>query len=199
MGKYVDYLPSDVTLGSFSKKVCEILRKRVALGWAILSTRCAQADLDPEMLKPEDLEHLTPLLADGVARFTSPQNGEMLRNDLNELAEMHGKETERQRPVAVFEPQQKYPHYLPDGVSLSHFSMRVFEIICKYTVLAWSVLKTQCARLSIDPTEILPQDIEAMTPFLVKSISRFTSPQKGERLKSELLVLASKDRIDDLH
>ena len=79
---------------------------------------------------------------------------------------------------------------LPPGVSLSHLSEQVFEVLARYTTFPWPVLSTQCKRLGLDPAFLTSADLRRLIPLLTAGVARFTSPLKGEQARRELENLA---------
>jgi hypothetical protein len=75
---------------------------------------------------------------------------------------------------------------LPDGVVLTPLSARVFNILAAETAFPWAVMVAQCKRCSCDPTALTPGDLKTVLPFLSQGVARFTSPEKGERVRGEL-------------
>lgn len=74
----------------------------------------------------------------------------------------------------------------PEGITLSPFSEQVFLVLSRYTVFPWPILKTQSERLSICPEKLSPHDLPALLQPLVKSITTFASPQKGDACLQDL-------------
>lgn len=78
-------LPAGVELGRLSARVFEVLERHTAFPWPVLVAQCKRHGLEPADLSASELETLVPFLAKGVARFTSPANGEHVRRELLQL------------------------------------------------------------------------------------------------------------------
>jgi hypothetical protein len=77
--------PAGVTLGTLSMRVFDCLVKYTSFPWPILTAQCKRCQLDPASLNAEGLERVLPFLVEGVARFTSPQKGDALKEDLSAI------------------------------------------------------------------------------------------------------------------
>ena len=77
--------PPGVALGPLSAEVFATLAEYTAFPWPVLKTQAARHDFDPTNLTVAQLRVLVDLLADGVARFTSPGSGTKVRAALQEL------------------------------------------------------------------------------------------------------------------
>jgi hypothetical protein len=77
--------PEGVTLNVLSMKVFDCLTRYTSFPWPILTAQCKRCQTDPVNLTIDGLERVLPFLVEGVARFTSPQKGELLRQELNSL------------------------------------------------------------------------------------------------------------------
>jgi hypothetical protein len=75
---------------------------------------------------------------------------------------------------------------LPEGVVLTPLSARVFNVLANETAFPWAVMLAQCKRCGCDPTALTPADLKTVLPFLSQGVARFTSPEKGERVRTEL-------------
>ena len=74
----------------------------------------------------------------------------------------------------------------PAGVEFEPFASLVFDVMARYTVFPWSVLKTQCEMRGIDAARITPAQLSEIAPRLAASVARFTSPEQGRAVKQEL-------------
>ncbi len=77
----------------------------------------------------------------------------------------------------------------PSDVTLSPFSGRVFDTLSKATAFPWPIMMSQCKRCRVDPAALTPASLKEVLPFLVSSVARFTSPQKGEQVRADLEAL----------
>jgi hypothetical protein len=66
----------DRALSGLAEQVVQIIENHTALAWTLLESHCERAGFVPDALGLAELEHLRPGLAEGVARFTSPEKGE---------------------------------------------------------------------------------------------------------------------------
>jgi hypothetical protein len=74
---------------------------------------------------------------------------------------------------------------------LNTLSTQIFELLARYTMFPWPVLKTQCERAGIDPFHLTPADLdEQLLDKLAAGVARFTSPAKGAEVRGELAALA---------
>jgi hypothetical protein len=67
--------PPGVELGGLSQQVFEVLAEYTAFPWPVLLAQASRVGVDPKHLTRADLERIGPRLAEGVARFTSPEKG----------------------------------------------------------------------------------------------------------------------------
>ena len=74
-----------VAPGALSARVAEVLGRYTSFPWPILIAQCRRVELDPENLTKEGLRRVLPHLVNGVARFTSPDNGERAEQELQKL------------------------------------------------------------------------------------------------------------------
>ncbi|MBL8679115.1 MAG: hypothetical protein JNK05_08105 [Myxococcales bacterium] len=65
-------VPPGVTLNALSSAVFHALEEYTVFPWSVLSTQCKRIGIDPSNLTVIELERVSPLLAQGVARFTTP-------------------------------------------------------------------------------------------------------------------------------
>ena len=82
-------LPTGVQLNALSASVFEVLEQHTAFPWPVLAAQCKRYGRDPENLSPADLDELIVHLANGVARFTSPEKGETVQRDLAAVLRQH--------------------------------------------------------------------------------------------------------------
>ncbi len=73
------------TLSPLAERVLGVLRFYTAFSWPVLRAQCDRLSLSPATLNAAQLPPLIPLLAAGVARFTSPLKGEQVRRELELL------------------------------------------------------------------------------------------------------------------
>lgn len=78
---------------------------------------------------------------------------------------------------------------LPADVVLSPVARRILEVLSRYTVFPWPVLQAQCRRTGADPAALTIAEARPLVALLGDGVARFTSPQKGEQVKAELLAL----------
>jgi hypothetical protein len=77
--------PEGVVLGAVSIKVFDCLTRYTSFPWPILMAQSKRCQLEPAALTYDGLERVLPFLVEGVARFTSPQKGELLRQELTAI------------------------------------------------------------------------------------------------------------------
>lgn len=77
----------------------------------------------------------------------------------------------------------------PPGVSLVPLSREVFQVLARHTAFPWPVLSTQCKRQGVDPGALTAADLRGLIPHLASGVARFTSPDRGEQVRVELLAL----------
>lgn len=76
----------------------------------------------------------------------------------------------------------------PEG--LSDFSGQVFDVLARYTMFPWPVLKTQAERVGVDPARITPVHLDGpLLDYLAAGVARFTSSAKGDQVRGELAAL----------
>lgn len=78
--------PEGVRLNPLSERVFEVLARYTSFPWPVMQAQCKRVDANPEALTPADLKRAAEHIATGVARFTSPQNGEKVLDELMKLA-----------------------------------------------------------------------------------------------------------------
>lgn len=78
-------VPANVALNPLAAAVFEVLEQYTVFPWPVLSTQCKRLALDPANLSVADLERLAPLLAQGVARFTTPAHESAVKSKLAAL------------------------------------------------------------------------------------------------------------------
>ncbi len=77
--------PPGVVLAPLSARVFQVLAQYTAFPWPVMLAQCRRHDIDPALLSPSDLVKVLPHLVEGVARFTSPEKGEAVREALERL------------------------------------------------------------------------------------------------------------------
>jgi hypothetical protein len=77
--------PQGIELGALSLRVFEILADYTVFPWPVLTAQATRIGVDAQNLTREDLGRLGPKLAEGVARFTSPEKGAAVLKRLGEL------------------------------------------------------------------------------------------------------------------
>jgi len=87
MDDFLTRRPRGVELGSFSQEVLETLSTFTAFPWPLLKTQAERAGYDPATLEASTLAPIVESLARGVARFNTPEAGEMVKAALMELVE----------------------------------------------------------------------------------------------------------------
>ncbi|MEW5849807.1 MAG: hypothetical protein AB2A00_13395 [Myxococcota bacterium] len=78
---------------------------------------------------------------------------------------------------------------LPEGVNLSPFAVRVFQVMARYTAFPWPILLAQCKRCNLDPGSLTPAQAPAVIPHLAAGVGRFTSPEKQQGVQNDLEAL----------
>jgi hypothetical protein len=91
-------VPTDAQLGGLALQVFQVLAKYTAFPWPILQAQCERAGVKPETLSSKELNKVVSFLADGVARFSTPDKGEAVRRELKTLASEWGFSVERETP-----------------------------------------------------------------------------------------------------
>ncbi|MFO0575514.1 MAG: hypothetical protein U1A78_16085 [Polyangia bacterium] len=73
----------------------------------------------------------------------------------------------------------------PDG--LSGFAGQVFDVLARYTMFPWAVMKTQCERAGVDPYSLSAATLRReLLDNMTAGITRFTSQAKGARARADL-------------
>ncbi len=85
MNSTTDLFKPDRDINMLSEKVMQILRKSTPLAWAIFNKQCSMYGFDAAQLTIDQLSKVSKILADAVARFTSPQKGEQTLQLLKKL------------------------------------------------------------------------------------------------------------------
>jgi hypothetical protein len=80
---------------------------------------------------------------------------------------------------------------LPEGLSLSPLSRRVFDTLAEHTSFPWPIMQAQCNRVGADPQNLEPADLAKLTQHLADAVGRFTSPDDREQVHARLRALAS--------
>jgi hypothetical protein len=78
-------LPPGIELGFLSAEIFAVLEKYTAFPWPVLTVQCQRVGADPTNIDATQLGLLIPLLALGVERFTSPETGHAVEQDLGAL------------------------------------------------------------------------------------------------------------------
>ena len=81
--------PRDVELRALSAKVFDILARYTAFPWPVLKAQSRRIAATPEDLSISELRDLLEHLVRGVERFTSPETGVRVREDLEALLRAH--------------------------------------------------------------------------------------------------------------
>jgi hypothetical protein len=79
---------------------------------------------------------------------------------------------------------------------LNELSRRILRAIERYSALAWPLLKTQCRLTTKDPATLEESDLPVVAAAVGTAAARFTSPDKGERLRREILALGTAEPVD---
>jgi hypothetical protein len=77
--------PPGVELGELSQQVFDILAEYTVFPWPVLLAQAGRVGADAQNLSHADLERIGPKLAQGVARFTSPEKGAAVLQRIREL------------------------------------------------------------------------------------------------------------------
>lgn len=78
-------LPAGVQLNPLGILVFRVLQSYTVFPWPVLSTQCKRLGIEPSTMTAAQLTALVPALAAGVARFTTPLNEPLVRQDLEAL------------------------------------------------------------------------------------------------------------------
>ncbi len=79
---------------------------------------------------------------------------------------------------------------IPQDTNLQGLSLQVFDILAKHTAFPWSILKAQCHRIAADPSHLSRDQLCGdLVNYLADGVARFSSPEKGERIRRELKAL----------
>ena len=84
---------------------------------------------------------------------------------------------------------------IPSNAQLRGLSLRVFQVLSKYTAFLWAVLQAQCRRSGIDPMALNPGGLGDIIEDLAGGVARFSSVAKGDQVRLELAAL----RQDETH
>jgi hypothetical protein len=74
--------------------------------------------------------------------------------------------------------------------NLAPFALQVYEVLAKHTAFPWPVMMAQCRRANVEPTNLNADDLEKVVEFMAEAVARFTSPEKGMAVRTELRLLA---------
>jgi hypothetical protein len=77
--------PPGVELSDLSLRVFEVLAEYTVFPWPVMMAQAARLGLDAQSLGERDLRLLAPKLAEGVARFTTPEKGAAVLGRLRQL------------------------------------------------------------------------------------------------------------------
>jgi len=66
------------------------------------------------------------------------------------------------------------------------FAGRVLDVLERYTMFPWPLLKTQAERNGCDPLGLTPEDLPALLDDVEVALARFTSPEKATAAMNEL-------------
>lgn len=77
--------PAGVELNELSEQVFAILAEYTVFPWPVLLAQAGRVGADAQKLQLEDLLRLGPKLAEGVARFTTPEKGRAVLERLAKL------------------------------------------------------------------------------------------------------------------
>ena len=80
----------------------------------------------------------------------------------------------------------------PDGINA--IGNDALEVLERYTMFPWPMLKTQVERNEADPLNLTVDDLERTIDVLREAIARFSSPEKGQKAAEELRALVTKLR-----
>lgn len=70
----------------------------------------------------------------------------------------------------------------------------MLDVLERYTMFPWPLLKTQAERVLLDPVHLDVDALALVLDDLAKSLGRFTSTDKSERARNELNELLVKLR-----
>jgi hypothetical protein len=204
---------AEQSLSPFARIVLETLSGYTPLASALLKTQCARAGLREESLEPVDMGRLIPHIVSAVARFSAPEKGERLGRELEELGpsfEPPGFAPDPATGASDRGRSAELPQYartaggagstgpagparpgvrIPDGVTLGKLSQEVVGVLATATPFAWPILETQCKQTGTDPATLQRDDLDALVPLLVKTVARWTCPEKGEEIRRMLQLL----------
>lgn len=87
------HLPDGRNVGGFTQEVLKVIGRFTPFAWPILETQCLRAKQDPSELTPGKLLDLVDSISFSVARWTSPEKGDAVKERLNALAGARDRES----------------------------------------------------------------------------------------------------------
>ena len=166
-------------LSPFAVQVLQVIEHFTVLPKALLLAQCAQLELDPVRLQPEQLQGLQPLLVQAIERFASSERAQAFDRELSRLIPDAAPQDQPRTSSDIFRPDR----------ALSGLAEQVVQSLEAHTALAWTILESHCEREGFAPEALGLADLEQLRPGLVKGVARFTSPQKGEDVDLRLQAL----------
>lgn len=73
--------------------------------------------------------------------------------------------------------------------ALGPLAISVYEVLERYTAFPWPVLKSQCRKNGVDPTQLTPATLGAVIQDLALAVGRFNSMTSGLAVRRELVSL----------
>lgn len=73
--------------------------------------------------------------------------------------------------------------------ALGPLAISVFGVLERHTSFPWPVLKSQCRKNGIDPTNLTPATLGAVIQDLALAVGRFNSMTAGLAVRRELVSL----------
>ncbi len=72
----------------------------------------------------------------------------------------------------------------PNGMNA--FTTRVFEVLERFMVSPWNLLKVECGWRGVDPLNLDEKTLESLIPKVRVHVARMTDDENGAALESEL-------------
>lgn len=159
-------LPPGVKLSPFGLKVFAVLGAHTSFAWPIIKTQCAKVGVDPATMTARDLGEIIGSISAALEQWTNPQEVQLAVRELRALCTQNVE--------------------LPADAMLSDVGLEVFDVLKRYSVFAWPVIKTVCGRHGVNPAGLARSDLAALITPLCKALESWTSPEKAELARDEL-------------
>ncbi len=72
---------------------------------------------------------------------------------------------------------------------MNSFTSTVFDVLERFIVSPWNVLKVECGWKGVDPLNLSPDVLRSMLPKIHAHISRMTDAENADEAQTALLVL----------